>query len=197
MHTVQLLLKPTTYERAEIERRFHAVSHIHNVCVKRMRKQIALLLKDEEYRNWRTEYDSLSKIEKPSKAEKKRKKALASDMNTRRTKLGLSRSNWKNTSKSVEPGIRSFCLPNRFRLKLRTYGKVSKIFCFPMESSCILKSSAIFGRSEESPISTGSVMTQKQDRSSGSDYRCSAIYQRKHRTENMSCSLWTIRSLTA
>ena len=92
MHTVQLLLKPTTYERAEIERRFHAVSHIHNVCVKRMRKQIALLLKDEEYRNWRTEYGSLSKIEKPSKAEKERKKALTSDMNTRRTKLGLSRS---------------------------------------------------------------------------------------------------------
>ena len=92
MHTVQLLLKPTTYERAEIERRFHAVSHIHNVCVKRMRKQIVLLLKDEEYRNWRTEYGSLSKIEKPSKAEKERKKALASDMNTRRTELGLNRS---------------------------------------------------------------------------------------------------------
>lgn len=76
MHTVQLLLKPTTYERAEIERRFHAVSHIHNVCVKRMRKQIALLLKDEEYRNWRAEYGSLSKIEKPSKDEKERKKHL-------------------------------------------------------------------------------------------------------------------------
>ena len=102
MHTVQLLLKPTTYERAEIERRFHAVSHIHNVCVKRMRKQIALLLKDEEYRNWRTEYGSLSKIEKPSKAEKKRKKALASDMNTRRTKLGLSRSELEKYIKEKE-----------------------------------------------------------------------------------------------
>ena len=102
MHTVQLLLKPTTYERAEIERRFHAVSHIHNVCVKRMRKQIALLLKDEEYRNWRTEYGSLSKIEKPSKAEKERKKALTSDMNTRRTKLGLSRSELEKYIKEKE-----------------------------------------------------------------------------------------------
>lgn len=92
MHTVQLLLKPTTYERAEIERRFHAVSHIHNVCVKRMQKQLALLVKDEEYHGWRMEYRSLNKIEKPSKTQKKRKKALATAMNDRRTELGLSKS---------------------------------------------------------------------------------------------------------
>mgnify|MGYP003188972494 CR=1 FL=1 len=177
MHTVQLLLKPTTYERAEIERRFHAVSHIHNVCVKRMRKQIVLLLKDEEYRNWRTEYGSLSKIEKPSKAEKERKKALASDMNTRRTELGLNRSELEKYIKVC--GAR--------------YKKLLSSQQVQAEAANVWKGV----ESEESPISTGSVMTQKQDRSSGSDYRCSAIFQRKHRTENMSCNLWTIRSLTA
>lgn len=42
MHTVQLLLKPTTYEREEMERRFHALSHIHNVCIKHMRKLLKM-----------------------------------------------------------------------------------------------------------------------------------------------------------
>ena len=31
MHTVQLILRPTEYEKAVINKRFHAVSHIHNV----------------------------------------------------------------------------------------------------------------------------------------------------------------------
>ena len=34
MHTVQLLLKTSKYERHEINRRFHALAHLHNVCVK-------------------------------------------------------------------------------------------------------------------------------------------------------------------
>lgn len=61
MHTVQLLLRPTTYEREEIERRFHALSHIHNVCVKRMRDQLKFLLRDREYQTWRKEYVTLVK----------------------------------------------------------------------------------------------------------------------------------------
>lgn len=32
MHTVQLILRPAEYEKAVINKRFHAVSHIHNVC---------------------------------------------------------------------------------------------------------------------------------------------------------------------
>ena len=32
MHTVQLLLKPSKYERYEIDRRFRALAHLHNVC---------------------------------------------------------------------------------------------------------------------------------------------------------------------
>ena len=38
MHTVQLLLKTSKYERYEIDRRFHALAHLHNVCVKHARK---------------------------------------------------------------------------------------------------------------------------------------------------------------
>ena len=30
MHTVQLLLKTSKYERHEIDRRFHALAHLHN-----------------------------------------------------------------------------------------------------------------------------------------------------------------------
>ena len=31
MHTVQLLLKTSKYERHEIDRRFRALAHLHNV----------------------------------------------------------------------------------------------------------------------------------------------------------------------
>ncbi len=33
MHTVQLLLKPSKYERCEIDHRFRTLAHLHNVCV--------------------------------------------------------------------------------------------------------------------------------------------------------------------
>ena len=42
MHTVQLLLKTSKYERHEIDRRFHALAHLHNVCVKHVRKCMIL-----------------------------------------------------------------------------------------------------------------------------------------------------------
>lgn len=92
MHTVQLLLRPTAYEKLEIERRFHAISHIHNVCVKHMWKQLALLLRDREYQAWRSEYIVLIKNDKLSKAEKIRKKELSSHMEERRIALGLDKS---------------------------------------------------------------------------------------------------------
>lgn len=38
MHTVQLILRPTEYEKSIIDKRFYAVSHIHNVCVKHAKK---------------------------------------------------------------------------------------------------------------------------------------------------------------
>ena len=92
MHTVQLLLRPIAYEKIEIERRFHAISHIHNVCVKHMRKQLSILLRDREYQTWRSEYIVLIKSDKLSKAEKIRKKELSSHMEERRIALGLDKS---------------------------------------------------------------------------------------------------------
>ena len=49
MHTVQLILRPTEYEKAVINKRFHAVSHIHNVCVKHAKKLLMQLDHDNEY----------------------------------------------------------------------------------------------------------------------------------------------------
>ena len=92
MHTVQLLLRQTTYEREEIERRFHALSHIHNVCVKRMRDQLKFLLRDREYQTWRKEYVTLVKKKEPTADEKRRKKVLSDQMKTRRLELEISKS---------------------------------------------------------------------------------------------------------
>ena len=92
MHTVQLLLRPTTYEREEIERRFHALSHIHNVCVKRMRDQLKFLLRDREYQTWRKEYVTLVKKKEPTADEKRRKKVLSDQMKARRLELEISKS---------------------------------------------------------------------------------------------------------
>ena len=91
MHTVQLLLRPTTYEREEIERRFHALSHIHNVCVKRMRDQLKFLLRDREYQAWRKEYVTLVKKKELTADEKHRKKVLSDQMKTRRLELEISK----------------------------------------------------------------------------------------------------------
>ena len=49
MHTVQLLLKTSKYERHEINRRFHALAHLHNVCVKHARECMIRLQHDKRY----------------------------------------------------------------------------------------------------------------------------------------------------
>ena len=64
MHTVRLLLKPTEYDRQILEKRFHAVSHIHNVLVKHAKKQLQKLYNDQEYVSRKTEYTVLLKKEK-------------------------------------------------------------------------------------------------------------------------------------
>ena len=48
MHTVRLLLKLTEYDRQILGKRFHAVSHIHNVLVKHAKKQLQKLYNDQE-----------------------------------------------------------------------------------------------------------------------------------------------------
>ena len=68
MHTVQLLLKTSKYERHEIDRRFHALAHLHNVCVKHARKCMIRLQHDKRYAELRQLYNELVKKEKTGKA---------------------------------------------------------------------------------------------------------------------------------
>lgn len=92
MHTVQLLLKTSKYERHEINRRFHALAHLHNVCVKHARKCMIRLQHDKRYAELRQLYNELVKKEKMSKEEKSQKKKLAKQLAACRTEQGLSKS---------------------------------------------------------------------------------------------------------
>ena len=91
MHTVQLILKPTEYEKSVIDKRFHAVSHIHNVCVKHAKKLLMQLSHDNEYQSWRSEHCKLLKQKKLSKADRTRKLELSKQMSPRRQEIGLSK----------------------------------------------------------------------------------------------------------
>ncbi len=91
MHTVQLLLKTSKYERHEINRRFHALAHLHNVCVKHARKCMIRLQHDKRYAELRQLYNELVKKEKMSKEEKSQKKKLAKQLAACRTEQGLSK----------------------------------------------------------------------------------------------------------
>ena len=91
MHTVQLLLKISKYERHEIDRRFHALAHLHNVCVKHARKCMIRLQHDKRYAELRQLYNELVKKEKMSKEEKSQKKKLAKQLAACRTEQGLSK----------------------------------------------------------------------------------------------------------
>ena len=63
MHTVQLLLKTSKYERHEIDRRFRALAHLHNVCVKHARKCMICLQHYKRYAELRQLYNELVKNE--------------------------------------------------------------------------------------------------------------------------------------
>lgn len=90
MHTLQLPLKTTSYDNHQIVRRFHAVSHIHNVTVKHAIKLMDQLKHDKAYCSYLSEYASIKKKEKLSSADKKRLKALSKLMSDIRLPIGLS-----------------------------------------------------------------------------------------------------------
>lgn len=73
MHTVQLLLKPSKYERYEIDRRFRALAHLHNVCVKHARKCMIRLQHDKRYAELKLSYNELLKKHCQKKRNLKRK----------------------------------------------------------------------------------------------------------------------------
>ena len=101
MHTVQLLLKTSKYERHEIDRRFHALAHLHNVCVKHARKCMIRLQHDKRYAELRQLYNELVKKEKMSKEEKSQKKKLAKQLAACRTEQGLSKASLEHYLKEL------------------------------------------------------------------------------------------------
>lgn len=89
MHTLQLRLKTTAYDRKEITRRFYALSHIHNVLAKHAKKLLCQLEHNKEYQEMLTEYRVLSKIKEPTKESDSRKDALLQKMSSFRQRMGL------------------------------------------------------------------------------------------------------------
>ncbi len=89
MHTVRLKLKTTAYDGSVITRRFHALSHIHNVLVKHVRKLLIRLEHDAGYTALLAEYSGLLKKDKLSKTERSTKKDLSDQLNNIRRQYGL------------------------------------------------------------------------------------------------------------
>lgn len=105
MHTVQLLLKTSKYERHEIDRRFHALAHLHNVCVKHARKCMIRLQHDKRYAELRQLYNELVKKEKMSKEEKSQKKKLAKQISSLPYRTGTVKSLFGTLYKSLWKAI--------------------------------------------------------------------------------------------
>jgi transposase len=89
MYTIRFLLKTTAYDEQVIDKRFHAVSHIHNVLVKHAKRLLCRLRHDRVYRQYREEYATFLKKEELSKPDKQRMKELSRQMNDIRTSIGL------------------------------------------------------------------------------------------------------------
>ena len=126
MHTVQLLLKTSKYERHEIDRRFHALAHLHNVCVKHARKCMIRLQHDKRYAELRQLYNELVKKEKMSKEEKSQKKKLAKQLAACRTEQGLSKASLEHYLKVCG---------KQFSKLLSSQGAVRILSCFPINLS--------------------------------------------------------------
>lgn len=90
MHTLRFKLKTTAYDEQIIEKRFHALSHVHNVMVKHAKKLLKQLRFHKEYQELRTQYAVLGKKQELSLAEGKQKKQLSAAMKEIRSGMGLS-----------------------------------------------------------------------------------------------------------
>lgn len=90
MHTVQLLLMPSEYDKRILNKRFHALSHVHNVLVKYGRKCLSRLSRDPKYLSLREEYVLLLKKKTISDPEKARKKQLSLELTMITRSYGLS-----------------------------------------------------------------------------------------------------------
>ena len=90
MHTVQLKLDTTKYDKCILANRFFALFHVHNVCVKRAIKLLNRLNNDKYYQTCLKEYIELNKKDKRTSVENKRRKHLSNEMKRIRQSIGLS-----------------------------------------------------------------------------------------------------------
>ena len=92
MHVVRLQIQTTKYEEFLFTKRFHALSHVHNVMVKQAKKRIIRLEHDHKYQELRAAYVKLLKLPKESITPdiEKQKKALSRQMNRICRKYGIS-----------------------------------------------------------------------------------------------------------
>lgn len=96
MHTVRLGLYTTKHDCQILEKRFHAICHIHNVMVKHARALLIRLKYDKEFQCLKSEYSELIKKQNSinrgylSKEESSRKKYLSRQMTDILIKEGLS-----------------------------------------------------------------------------------------------------------
>lgn len=92
MHVLELPLKTTKYDNYLLNRRFHAISHIHNVCVKYMKKRLGKLKFDKDYQTYLQEYLVLKDKKTLKSIDKKRKNELSNLMKDIRISYGISKS---------------------------------------------------------------------------------------------------------
>ena len=91
MHILKLPLETTKYDEQILAKRFHMISHLHNVMVKQAKKRLLKLKYDKAYNAAKDEYARLLKKPKLSKAESARKKELSKIMSDARNAYGLSK----------------------------------------------------------------------------------------------------------
>lgn len=90
MHTIRFNLETTAYDEQIMEKRFRALSHVHNVMVKHAKKLLKQLRFHKEYQNLRRQYVALGQNQELSPAEAKQKKQLSAAMKEIRSGMGLS-----------------------------------------------------------------------------------------------------------
>ncbi len=91
MHTIRFKLETTAYHEEALEKRFHALSHVHNVMVKHAKKLLKQLKFHKGYQEFRRQYSQLKEDkEMPTEEKQRRREQLSGAMKEIRKKMGLS-----------------------------------------------------------------------------------------------------------
>ncbi len=112
MHTLTILLKTGGYEH-ELEKRFRAMNHIHNVCVKHMKHLMERLEHDKKYQTARASFlsarkevnrlESLEKLCREDRESLREQKALVKQLSAFLTNTG---NPWDSPNTVWNPGSR-------------------------------------------------------------------------------------------